>query len=167
MTGRRYNLTITAAQLRELLSYDPEIGQFYWRVTRNGNCKAGALAGYLMKQGYWCIMLRGKSYLAHRLAWLYTTGEWPAQLVDHINGDKADNRFANLREASEHGNTWNRKREGVHRRRNGRFGSAISPNGRRIYLGTFDTAEEARAAYRAATIEHYGDFSIAHREDAA
>lgn len=170
MSRRRYNLTIAADRLRELLDYEPETGHFRWRVYRNSKCKPGTLAGYKMKQGYWCIEINGVAYLAHRLAWLHTTGAWPEELVDHINGDKADNRWCNLREASERQNAWHRPREGVHRlkgRHSKPFASAISPNGKRIHLGTFNTAEEARAAYLAATIKHYGEFSIANREDAS
>jgi hypothetical protein len=101
---------LTAERLRELLDYDPETGRFIWRKDHPTakHIKAGSVAGTKNGRGYWVIGVAGAKYVAHRLAWLYVTGEWPAHLVDHENGDRLDNRFANLREATDSQNNFNR-----------------------------------------------------------
>lgn len=167
--SRKFNNDLTAQQVRDALDYEPDTGTFRWRRNpRGGSKKAGDVAGYLMNQGYWCIMIGGKSYLAHRLAWLHVKGVWPSLLIDHENGNKSDNRFVNLREADEGQNTWNSDRRGWYRRsgRGKPFGAKINPNGTQIYLGSFDTINEARSAYLKASQEHYGQFSLARRSDA-
>lgn len=101
-------MTITATRLRELLHYDPETGLFTWKVARQGT-RAGAFAGAL-NHGYLRITIDWRHYPAHRLAWLYMTGEWPADLIDHINLVSDDNRFVNLRQATRAQNMHNSAR---------------------------------------------------------
>jgi hypothetical protein len=86
-------------RVHELLSYEPRFGYFFWKINR-GSSKAGDVAGSVCPDGYRLIKVDGKSYKAHRLAWLMTHGEWPAEQIDHINGVRTDNRIVNLREAS-------------------------------------------------------------------
>jgi hypothetical protein len=90
--------TVTQARLKEALNYDPETGVF----TRNG-CKVGSDDG----AGYLQASVGNCSYRLHRLAWLYVHGEWPNGVIDHINGDRSDNRIANLRDVSQRANTLN------------------------------------------------------------
>lgn len=91
---------ITAERLRQELSYDHHTGNFVRLVTR-AQSRAGQVAGYVNKTtGYVLIDVCGKTYAAHRLAWLYVHGEWPKQSIDHINRDRADNRLGNLRDVS-------------------------------------------------------------------
>ena len=88
------------ANIYDFLSYDPESGHFTWLprgVAKFDNKLAGKIAGTLTATGYVQIRFDGKTHLAHRLAWLITHGEWPNFEIDHINGDHADNRLANLR----------------------------------------------------------------------
>ncbi|WIL02001.1 putative class I holin [Salmonella phage S4lw] len=99
---------LTADKLREVLHYDPDTGVFTWKATRVHNAGAGSEAGANHCAGYRSIAFGGKRYLAHRLAWLYMTGEWPNSLIDHINGDGRDNRFCNLREADKSENGCNK-----------------------------------------------------------
>ncbi|EAS8350365.1 HNH endonuclease [Salmonella enterica] len=99
---------ITADELRRMLSYYPDTGVFTWLETRTHNAKAGDIAGANHCQGYRSISISNKRYLAHRLAWLYMTGSWPEALIDHINEDRSDNRFCNLRLATKSENGCNK-----------------------------------------------------------
>lgn len=149
----------TAARLRELFDYQEQTGDFVRLIdvgARASHHKAGTVAGTAKRSGYVMIGVDGKLYYAHRLAWLYTTGEWPKHQIDHINCNKSDNRIANLREATKAQNMQNRKAArkdsttgelGVMRRRQGGFTAAIVVGGKNHYLGFFSTAEEAHAAH--------------------
>lgn len=156
---------ITVQRLRELLTYDPETGVFTWRVQRS-QCRAGQPAGTLT-YGYLHIRVEGRIYSAHRLAWLYVTGDWPRAFVDHINRDRSDNRWTNLREANKSQNNANsdvressRTRiKGVQTTKRGRYRSKIKVNGRQHYLGTFDSEHEASQAYAEAARAAFGQFA--------
>lgn len=148
---------LTDERLQELLSYDPETGEFKWRSNRRGTARAGSVAGTLSRYGYRLIKIDGRGYFAHRLAWLYVYGRWPVDQIDHINTDKNDNRIANLREATGPENSGNQRKAragsttgllGVswYRRRN-KFKASIGLSGKIMYLGYFRTAEEAHQAY--------------------
>ena len=82
------------------LSYDPDSGIFAWRIRPCRNVFIGDRAGAKGDKGYIRIQIQGRVYMAHRLAWLCVHGRWPAQEIDHINGERDDNRIANLREAT-------------------------------------------------------------------
>lgn len=146
---------LTAARLRELRTYDPATGLFSF-ARQGGGHFAGAPCGKTTSQGYTRIVVDGGKYMAHRLAWLWMTGEWPEDQIDHINGDRSDNRWPNLRAATAsinvqniHAPKSNNKTSGVLGVRpcGARFEANIGHNYRRIYLGRFDTADEAHAAY--------------------
>lgn len=98
---------ITQEQLKLILNYDPETGEFNWLVKPRNRASIGGVAGHLRKNGYREISIKGKKYYAHRLAWLYMTGSWPKEHIDHINGNPSDNRFCNLREATRSQNMHN------------------------------------------------------------
>jgi hypothetical protein len=160
---------ITAAELRELLIYDQHTGKFTWRVSR-GTAKAGAPTGCPNSDGYPRIRISKRLYKAHRLAWLYVYGEWPPQLIDHINCNRDDNRLSNLRLADLTQNQANRPPgknntsgfKGVSwRRREKRWTAEITRHGQKIQLGTFLRAEDAAEAYRKAALEHFGEFARA------
>lgn len=97
---------ITAERLRQILKYDPETGNFTWLIRKGRN--RVYVAGTPSVERYVVIMVDGVVYQAHRLAWLYMTGEWPKGYIDHINGTRNDNRFANLRDATGSQNQANR-----------------------------------------------------------
>jgi hypothetical protein len=134
---------LSAARLRELLHYDPTTGVF----TRRSN---GRGAGYRAKTSVE-IRVDHQLHRAHRLAWLYMTGAWPQNHIDHIDGDQFNNRFANLRDVTRTVNMQNRRRA----QSNNRLGlQGVSAWGSRFKarldgskLGAFDTPEEAHAAY--------------------
>lgn len=147
---------ITQERLKELLHYDPDTGLFTCARSRPG-CRVGAVAGTRRKDGYLVVSLDSRRYFTHRLALLYMTGELPTLDIDHINGDRADNRWCNLREATNSENMQNQRRGhsdstsgllGVswHKNRS-KWRAQITANKQTINLGSFSTPEEAHAAY--------------------
>jgi hypothetical protein len=147
--------TAAACTLKEFLRYDPDSGEFFWLRSRPRGIKPGDKAGCVTPHGYRYIKFLGRPYFAHRLAWFFVTGEWPLGWLDHINGDRQDNRYSNLREATTSENQQNRKMQtysksgmiGVRRSYGSRWRAMIIIDGRRIYLGAFATKDEAHAAY--------------------
>lgn len=146
--------------LRELLSYAPLTGEFRWRVAlpRRPDTR-GQVAGGMTNQGYWVIKLFGRTYRAHRVAWALMTGDWPAQLIDHRDGNRANNVFSNLRDANNRINSENKRRTraasgylGVSKHKH-KYEARIQVRGEAFYLGVFDTAEEAFSAYVSAKRE--------------
>lgn len=160
---------IEVARIKELLHYDAATGVFTWRVSR-GTAKAGQAAGAKRKDGYIVIRLFGTLYYAHRLAWAYMTGEWPSDLLDHKSVDPSDNRWATLRAANKAQNSMNvglradntTGFKGVSKAKGrSRYLAQIHVNGCTKYLGTFETKEEAHAAYVAAAEKYFGEFARA------
>jgi hypothetical protein len=113
-----------------------------------------------------------RAYYAHRLAWLHVHGRHPDGHIDHINGDKTDNRIANLRECSAGENIRNQPCraacgfKGV-RPNKKRWSARIRVNNRKYHLGTFDTPEEAGAAYDEACLRLHGEFGRPNRSRVA
>ena len=145
---------ISQQQLKGLLHYDPDTGVFTWIRRRRGT-RFGHGAGRL-NHGYVSIRVLGREYGAHRLAWLYMTGRWPADQIDHKNCIRNNNRWDNLREADYSLNQQNRKSAPSNNRTTGllgvrprgkRFMAKIMLNGEVHYLGTFDTPQLAHGAY--------------------
>lgn len=148
---------LTASRLREVLQYKPETGDFIHRRSKR-------TAGTTLARGYRMINIDGRGYYSHRLAWLWIHGEWPEQ-IDHINNNRSDNRLSNLRLATHHQNAANksprkgRPPKGVRQVSSGRWQAKITINRSGIYLGTFDTAEDAHAAYQAKARQAWGEFA--------
>lgn len=155
---------LTYALLRELLDYDPETGLFRWRVSR-GRAAAGSIAGTRAHHGYISISIFGRLYYAHRLAWLWMTGEWPAVEIDHKDTHTGNNAWLNLRPAS---HAQNMRNSGMPRNNStgfkgviqlgSQFRAQIRVNRRHHHLGFFPTAELAHAAYREASARLHGEF---------
>lgn len=149
------SLALTADRLREVLSYDKESGQFTRLVC--GDDSLVGPTGEVNHHGYERIAVDGNTYQAHRLAWLHVTGTWPALYIDHIDGNRSNNRWANLREASREVNNQNQRRAhkdnktgflGVYfHKASGLFASRICVDRKSIMVGYFHTPEEAHAAY--------------------
>lgn len=164
---------LTAEYVRSILHYDPETGVFVWKsrpdIRPSANARReGKVAGCVDPYGYQRIGVDGHRYFGHRLAWLHTHGEWPKGQLDHIDGNRANNRIANLRIATTAQNAANSR---AHRdNRSGfkgvswskvakRWIAQISRAGQYRYLGYFDTPEEAHAAYCEAARELHGEFA--------
>lgn len=168
MTERSFSENLSREDLLEWLSYDSESGIFRWRKGGRGGRSAGQIAGSKMNVGYISIALKGDSYLAHRLAWLYFYGVWPPRFLDHVDGVRDNNAIANLRDCSRADNARNRgtsKGWSMSRRlKKRKYRAEICYQGKRIHLGCFATSEEARAAYLDGTKKYFGEFSPAYRE---
>ncbi len=165
---------ITPELLRQLLDYDPDTGDFTWkyrpdeRPQWNARC-AGKKAGHLNKViGYVTLRIFDKGYYAHRVAYAIMTGEWPPKGIDHINGDKSDNRWCNIRAADQSQNGANRGLHpnntsgfrGVHfSKRDQIWVADLCVKGKNKRLGRFKTAEAAYAAYKEAKLKAFGEFA--------
>ena len=158
--------SITQERLKEVLDYDPETGHFAWKVNR-GRVKAGTPAGGvhtgITGLKHIQIMIDGSRYYAHRLAWLYSHGEFPPADTDHINKNGMDNRIENLRCVSHSkslrnstlssnntsgnvGVSWNKPVN--------KWVARIRVLGKRIHLGYFDSKDDAILARKAGSIKY-------------
>lgn len=155
----------TFERVSQILRYDPESGDLIHLQAR-GRARAGAVAGCVRAVGYIYVLVDGRQLLAHRVAWLLMTGAWPVGQIDHRNMVRTDNRWVNLREATNSQNGLNRKRQsnsrqpykGIERHRD-RWAARISIAGKRKHLGMFATAEAARDAYLEAARQAHGEFA--------
>jgi hypothetical protein len=164
--------SLTAARLRKILRYDPKTGIFRWRISPVGIVPAGSVAGTVKpKNGYRLIGIGRRYFLAHRLAWLYVHGEWPPGRLDHKDTNGDHNWIGNLRPATQVQNCGNRTisrhntsgykgvSHGVGRYSKDKWRARIQMNGKRLFLGNYDTPQEAHAAYVKKARELYGEFA--------
>lgn len=159
---------LTAERLRHLVKYDPDTGLFT-NISPRKKIVVGSLAGTFDKSnGYICLCVDRQRVYGHRLAYLYMTGEWPDGLIDHINGVRTDNRWANIRLGSRELNQQNMRKAnktsasgliGAFKKRN-KWESKIKVHGIAIGLGSFDTAEQAHHAYVQAKRLHHAGCTI-------
>jgi len=159
---------LTVDLVREFYNYDSATGNIKRRVGRGTRWYKGEIVGTVGKNGYRYIGINRKLYLAHRVAWLIYHGRWPVADIDHINGDKDDNRMANLREATRSENNINsitpRNNTSGHKgcyydKRRSCWYAEIWVNKKKIFLGRFDSSQEAGEAYQAAAQKYYGEFA--------
>ena len=152
---------IIAARVRELLHYDPETGIFTRRIRLAQRHKVGDRADFLVTgghcAGYRRVSFDSERYLAHRVAWLYVHGHWPVYDIDHINGNKDDNRIENLRDVEDVVNKQNLRKARANNR-SGYLGvtthipgrqwrASVHLNGKRHHIGLYDSPEKAHQAY--------------------
>lgn len=162
------NSQLTHERLKKVLYYDPWTGWFTWIANVNRRFPIGSRASQYVGNGYLRVAVFGKRYMAHRLAWFYVHGVWPAEELDHVNRDQADNRIANLRQATRSQNAaYARCRKdsisgfkGVgFNKRDMNYFAYYSLN--KIYhrVGTFASAEKAAAAREIAIAAVRGKFT--------
>lgn len=167
------NINITKEYLHSILDYDSSTGIFTWKYregisNRTNGSKAGKKAGCISVQGYVVIRIDSKLYRANRLAWIYIYNEIPNKYIDHINGIKSDNRIQNLRVATASQNSSNSK---VHKdnkskykgvyfdKSKDKYKARIMHNGKSMYLGLFNTAEEAYKKYTEQALLINGEYA--------
>ena len=144
---------LTAKRLREVLNYNSETGVFTAKI-HAARRRRGEIAGCRKRPSWW-ISVDGTRYQAHRLAWLYVYGKWPLNEIDHINGNKVDNRINNLRDVTKSINLHNKKAANSQNKLGLRgvspyeknYLATVNVNNKRIYSKSFKTPEEAHAAY--------------------
>lgn len=160
---------LTAERLREVLRYCPETGVWTWLVARQ-RIRVGNAAGSITSGGYRHIVLEKRRYLAHRLAFLYMTGAWPSDEVDHIDLDRGNDRWSNLRNCTRSQNSSNKRvrsdsitgLKGVSWNiRTNKWLSRIRINGNLKDLGRYDCPAAAHFAYLIAADKHFGEFARA------
>lgn len=137
--------------INKYLQYNPETGLIIWVSKPSTRVAIGNIAGNIDKDGYIIIRFKNKAYKAHRLAWYLHYGEWPKNVIDHINGIKNDNRINNLRDVTNQQNQLNKK---IHREKTVKYYHYNKPtnsyyvmkriNSKMTYFGCFKTEELAR-----------------------
>jgi hypothetical protein len=154
-------MELTQAELKEILHYDPETGIFRWRYSVARRVKPWDVAGCGTKN-YAHLKINNKTYKAHRLAWLYMTGSWPIDQIDHKDRNKENNKWENLRPAT---NKQNQENVGLSKANTSNYRgvswistrkkweASLQHNKQRISLGYFKTAEEAAKAAAAKRAE--------------
>jgi len=156
MVQRKINIK----DLKDFLEYCPETGNLFWK---NKKTKP---AGCLHKKvGYKVITISGKQYYQHRVIWAMNHGSWPKNTIDHINGNRLDNRISNLRDVPHFFNMLNQNNAaktnkcgviGVRKQRN-KWRASIRINGRVTHLGIFEDLEDAKQAYLTAKEKRLSD----------
>lgn len=161
---------LTAQRLREVLHYDPNSGVFARLVAYRNRYSGRSGVGGRQRSGHIRICVDGKKHFAHRLAWLFVNGDWPSGDLDHIDGDPANNRIANLRLVTHEANMQNFRRPTARSttrllgvswcKINKKWKACISIGGRTKHLGLFDLPEAAHAAYVSAKRIHHDGCTI-------
>ena len=147
--------------LLSALEYNPKAGVFVWARDNRGHARKGDIAGSLRAEGYVRIVVNGRKFYAHRLAWFFVHGVFPENKIDHKDGDRANNSISNLRSCDDGLNSQNRdkarsdsKTQVMGVRKNGsRFQASIRVKGETFHLGSYRTIDEAFRAYCLAKIQ--------------
>ena len=157
-------MILSIAEISNFLNYDPITGNLTWIVSR-GTIRKGSIAGSKRDDGYLRVCLFKRNYFAHRVAWGLHYGEWPQNVIDHIDGDRENNKIYNLRDVTVSENGQNRRTPASNSttgylgvcfdKKFGKFKAAIKYNGRNKSLGHFETAQEAAEKYKSAKLIYH------------
>lgn len=163
---------ISVEEISNYLEYNLDTGIFTWKWRADADSQwngrwAGKKAGTLIGTGYRSIRIHGKPYRASRVAWALKSGKWPEKYIDHINGQKDDNRWCNLREATNQENVRNQTKlgknntSGVHgvSQKRKLWRADIRVDGHLIYLGSFVEIKDAKTARKEAEEIYFGEFA--------
>ena len=159
-----------ANKFRELFVYDPLTGKLLNVISRPPRGKIGAEAGWVNSQGYYRVSVHGRDLPGHVVIWVMMTGSYPAEDIDHIDGNRSNNIWTNLRLATRRQNLMNQGKrpnnrsgfKGVTSRGNS-HSVRFRANGKVIHIGSFPTAKEAAEAYDREVVKHQGDFAKTNR----
>jgi hypothetical protein len=155
-----------AEELKRTFRYDPKTGCLFYLKNPRPNVNKDARASRLLKRGYLYVSFKNKKILAHRVIIAIVSGCWPSGQIDHINGDRTDNRYENLRVVEQWQNNANARvssrnksgHKGVSITKRGII-STITVRGKTIRLGSFQTVEAAAEAYKRASLQYFGEYS--------
>lgn len=140
--------------IEDNLTYNPDTGLFKW--LNNYRKKDKGWFDGTNRNGYLVIAINGKNYLAHRLAWYLMHGSFPKNVIDHKNGITTDNRLSNLRDITPKQNSQNCKGRGASfNKKHQKWEARLSVDYKDLFLGFFETEEEARQAYVKAKRQHH------------
>lgn len=162
-----YQVTLTADQARAVLDYDPSTGVLTWKAPTSNRVKVGSIVTCRDTHGYIIVRLNRRLYRAHRLIFLYMTGQFPENDADHVNGDRSDNSWVNLRQATRQENLRNKRpalntvsgAKGVDRLSDSKWRARICIDRHTVHLGCFSSLDEAKLAYAQAAHKHFGEFA--------
>ena len=152
-------------RVRQLFDYDPDTGLLTWKVQVSNRIRIGSVVKSVSSEGYIQVGVDGQRRLAHHVVWAWWYGTELVGDIDHINRDRKDNRISNLRDVSRSDNLLNAEYAnstgfaGVAKVASGRFAAGIHVKRARVYIGTYDTAEQAHLAYVERHIQLYGEKS--------
>lgn len=158
---------LTQSRLKQIFDYDPYTGEFTTLIRRQ-RIGVGVIAGSVHSNGYVYIRVDCKRYSSHHLAFLYVNGYFPKKVLDHINQNKSDNRWSNLRECTQTYNQANAPAMSNNKSgykgvcwhsRDRKYRSTIGFNNKCIYLGSFDCKHEAARVYNEAALKYFGEFA--------
>lgn len=156
---------LSQSEIKKLFNYNPGTGEVTRLVANSNFVRVGDNPGWIENTGYYRVHIGGKSYLLHKVIWMYMTGEWPKFDIDHIDRNRLNNKWDNLRKATRSANMANGgKREsltgftGVYQNKSG-YMSKIKIGNQQVYLGQFKTPEEAYEAFKLKHREVHGEFS--------
>jgi HNH endonuclease len=159
-------IAVRDADIRNLFSYNSQTGAIFWVARGRGRIKKKP-AGTVISTGYIGVLVNGKRYLAHRIAWFLHFGEWPIDQINHINGIRTDNSILNLRLAT---NAQNGKNYGNNKsnksgfkgvswcKYTGKWRSTIKVDGKTLDKGRYSDINDAIFARGKAEIEHFGEW---------
>ena len=151
-------------EVKDYVKIDPDTGKLFWKKSTGIIDFTGKEITHINHAGYICFRFKGKMLRGHRVAWYLYHGEWPKGIIDHINQNKLDNRLKNLRVCCQKGNQANRKAtradglKGITRHRK-KWAAGITKDYKRIYLGLYNSKEEAAKAYDEAAKQLFGEYA--------